>query len=141
MQIVATRDRHIIMPNSKQAVYFGYKNGGGHFLQVPDRYGYPDPKDIPTFPWSIGLLDGGLLQNGKVPDMPDGRVFSTCGGTPLWIAFFWWDRSGDKRGASNSGFYVQGFELNDKQAAFDYACSIFPDVVARQKYPLVLQQS
>lgn len=68
-------------------------------------------------------------------------MFWTCGGKPLWLAFFWWDRSIDKRGASNSGFYVRGFEHTDRQAALDYAGTVFPDVVSRQKHPLVLQPS
>ena len=126
--------------NVKRALYFGYKNGG-HFLYLPGMVcAYLEPQRYaPGFPWSIGLLDSGLLINGKNADIYDGRVFWTCGGTPLWLAFFWWDRSGDNRGASNSGFYVQGFELTDRQAALDYAGSIFPQVVARQHHPLVLQ--
>ena len=124
----------------KRALYFGYKNGG-HFLYSPGMVcEYLEPQRVaPGFPWTIGLLDSGLLTNGKHADTYDGRVFWTCGGTPLWLAFFWWDRSGDKRVASNSGFYVQGFELSDRQAALDYASSIFPTVIARQLYPLVLQ--
>lgn len=124
----------------KRALYFGYNNGG-HFLYWPGMVcNYVDlQRAAPGFPWSIGLLDSGLLTNGKHADIYDGRVFWTCGGHPLWLAFFWWDRSGDNRGASNSGFYVCGFELTDRQAAFDYAGSIFPQVVARQHHLLVLQ--
>lgn len=70
----------------------------------------------------------------------DGTVYNTCGGkTTLWIAFYWWDRSVDKRYGSNSGFYVTGFDWVDKQAAFEYACSMWPEVVSRQKVPLVLK--
>lgn len=96
-------------------------------------------RDEAGFPWGEALLDGGLLNNGHHKDVYDGRVFWTCGGDPLWLAFFWWDNSGDKRGNSNSGFYVKGFGYTELQSAFDYASSIFPDVVARQKYPLVIQ--
>jgi hypothetical protein len=125
----------------KQAFYFGY-GSGGHFLRFANGYRSSiDPQDdVPGFPWNISLLDTGLLKNGKHPDVYDGKVFWTCGGrSALWHAFFWWDNSGDKRGASNSGFYVRGFEIGDKQAAFDYACSIFPEIVARQKHQLVIQ--
>lgn len=128
------------MTESKKALYFGYGNGG-HFLRKNDHWRIIDPqRDVPGFPWTIGLLDTGLLNNGKHPDIYDGKVFWTCGGTPLWLAFFWWDRSGDKRGNSNSGFYVQGFSVVDRQIALDYACSLFPKVVERQKFPLVLQE-
>jgi hypothetical protein len=126
--------------NSKRALYFGYAPGGGHFLQCPNKpLSLAPERDVPGFPWNIGLLDCGLLKNGRHDDVYDGRVFWTCGGDPLWLAFVWWDRSGDKRGASNSGFYVQGFQLTDRQAAFDYASSIFPQVIARQTHPLVLE--
>ena len=126
----------------KLALYFGYARSGGHFLHFADRRrSLSDPKrDIPGFPWDIGLLDTGLLNNGKHSDIYDGCVFWTCGGNPLWLAFFWWDRSGDTRPNSNSGFYVRGFNVADLQAAFDYASSIFPSVVTRQKYPLVIQK-
>lgn len=126
------------------ALYFGYSRApGGHWLR-----GLPGPhsdsldpqRDIPGFPWGPGLMDGGLLVNGKVQDLPDGRVWWTCGGVRvLWHAFCWWDRSGDSRPASNSGFYVRGFEIDDREAAFAYACAAWDAVVARQAHPLVLQ--
>lgn len=123
----------------KDAFCFGCGNGG-HFLR--DRHDYEFHILPNGFPWKYGHLDTGLLKNGKIPDSPDGRVFWTCGGSSnLWFAFYWWDRSGDSRPGSNSGFYVRGFELDKKnvQAAFDYACSIFPLIVERQHFPLILQ--
>lgn len=97
------------------------------------------PDKVPGFPWSYGLMDTGLLKNGKHVDRIDGRVFWTCGGQPLWFAFFWWDRSGDDRPNSNSGFYVQGFTFAEYREAFQYACEQFPVIVVRQACPLVLQ--
>ena len=124
------------------ALYFGY-GSGGHFMRgMPGTHSttlYPD-QDMPGFPWGARLIDSGLLNNGKVPDSPDGRVWWTCGGKPdLWHAFYWWDRSGDSRPASNSGFYVRGFSLEDRERAFEYACAKWPDVVSRQHHALVLQ--
>lgn len=123
----------------KMALYFGCWDRAGHYLH--DTHGlslYSDrkPSDLP---WDECLMDSRLLKNGKVPDVPDGRVFWTCGGRAFWYAFYWWDRSVDKRGACNSGFYVRGFGYPEAQEAFDYACAQFPKVVARQLYPLVLQ--
>lgn len=90
-------------------------------------------------------MDGGLLNNGKRSDVYDGKVFWTCGGrdlkTDLWFAFYWWDRSIDRRGASNSGFYVHGFPWPEAEAAFAFACSQWPQVITRQRQPLVLQGS
>lgn len=79
-----------------------------------------------------------IAQALATADAPDGHVHWVAGGTPLWLGFFWWDRSGDKRGASNSGFYVQGFSHHELQAALDYACEQWPGVVKRQVYPLTL---
>lgn len=122
------------------ALYFGYGDGG-HFLRSLNGRSTLDKEDHPGFPWAVHLLDSTLLQNGKVPDHPDGRVFSTCGGKPdLWIGFFWWDRSGDSRSGSNSGFYVRGFEWKDRASAFRFACAEWPEVVKRQLHPLVLQE-
>lgn len=124
----------------KIALYFG-EGDGGHFLRWPDgtKTSLNPQKHIIGFPWTIGNLDTGLLKNGKVKDYPDGRVYWTCGGSPLWFAFFWWDRSGDTRPGSNSGFYVRGFQTNQVQEAFDYACEQWVWIVKRQKNQLKLQ--
>jgi hypothetical protein len=122
----------------KKALYFGCWRDKGHFLY--DTSGFHIYSDrIDDLPWDERLMDTGLLKNGKVIDRPDGRVFWTCGGKAFWYAFYWWDRSVDTRGACNSGFYVRGFGWTEAQEAFGYACSQFPHIVKRQKYPLVLQ--
>jgi hypothetical protein len=126
----------------KQALYFGCWDRPGHYLHRPGGYTVRDARtDYPGLPWTSSLMDCGLLKNGKRPDVCDGKVFWTCGGLAFWYAFFWWDRSGDGRGNSNSGFYVRGFGWPEAQAAFDYACSEFPKIVARQAHPLILQNS
>lgn len=131
---------------TKLALYFG-AGRDGHFLRGPRRSTLNPQREYPDFPWSHELLDTGLLKNRKAPDAPDGRVHWTCGGGAhrlkpnLWHAFFWWDRSGDKRHGSNSGFYVRGFEgfdLETRQEAFAFACAAWPEVVKRQVFPLVL---
>lgn len=125
----------------KKALYFGAWSPRrlGHFLYEPNGM-TARREDYPDLYWSDALMDGGLLTNGRVPDKPDGRVFYTVGGAEaLWYAFYWWDRSGDSRGNSNSGFYVRGFGWPAYSFAFDYACTQFPSIVARQPYPLVVQ--
>ncbi len=126
------------------AFYFG-SLGDGHYLYDTRGEGFFDrdrrlreawPDDVPL--WSSALMDTGLLKNGQHPDNPDGRVFWTCGKGD-WLAFFWWDRSGDRRGNSNSGFYVHGFDWERRAEAFAFACAAFPVVVTRQRHPLVLQ--
>lgn len=122
----------------KQALYFGCWRDSGHFLHNTSGL-HVYSRRIKDLPWDECLMDTGLLKNGKIPDSPNGKVYWTCGGLAFWYAFYWWDRSVDKRGACNSGFYVRGFGWPETQEAFDYACSQFPHVVERQKYPLVLQ--
>lgn len=123
---------------TKRALYFGCRgaNEPGHYLQEGSKTIYRPP---PGLPWTLSHLDSGLLTNGKHRDVEDGRVWWTCGGDLLWLVFFWWDNSGDSRGGSNSAFCVQGFGCDDRQRALDYACSAYPEVIARQRCPLVLQ--
>ena len=121
----------------KMAMYWGCWKTPGHYLHDADGRTWKTPSDLP---WDLALMDGGLLNNMKEPDMPTGRVHWVCGGNKVfWYAFVWWDRSVDKRGECNSGFYVRGFGWPEQQQAFDYACSVFPFVVARQAQPLVIQ--
>lgn len=121
------------------ALYFGCWERAGHFWHDPRGRQRDDlPTDFPGV-WR-NLADGGLLRNGKRDDIYTGRVYWTCGGaSAFWYAFYWWDNSVDRRGGCNSGFYVRGFGWPEQQTAFDYACSVFPRVVSRQKFPLVLQ--
>lgn len=124
----------------KVALYFGCWNRAGHHLHGSNGasvWGDGRPSDLP---WDEALMDATLLRNGKIKDEPDGKVYWTCGGKDaLWYAFYWWDRSVDTRGACNSGFYVRGFGWPEAQEAFDWACTQYPAVVARQKFPLELQ--
>lgn len=133
----------------KRALYFGCgPNDKGHYLHEGRSHVRAKPLECC---WSVGLMDTGLLRNGKHPDVYDGKVWWTCGGRTreaLWYAFFWWDNSMDKRGASNAGFYVGGFapevltpETSRANAipAFAYACEQYPWVISRQRQPLVLQ--
>lgn len=132
---------------AKRAFYFGCRDVYGHYLHEGTRTIWDVPPEIHW--WHLGLMDGGLLKNGRHRDVYDGKVFWTCGGKDsLWYAFVWWDNSVDRRGASNSGFYVGGFEpetLTPETAranaalAFAYACEAYPWVVSRQRQPLVLQ--
>lgn len=125
---------------TQRALYFGCLGRLGHFLHGED--GRPLYSKLPpTIPWGMAHMDNGLLKNGKVPDREDGRVFWTLGGRAvLWFAFFWWDNSVDRRGGSNSGFYVEGFASGEAERAFKFACDKFPAVVARQRCPLALQK-
>ncbi len=131
------------MSDEKIALYFGCWGQSGHYLWLPnERKIYRAQRDIPGFLWDEALLDTGLLKNGNHRDIVDGKVFWTLGGKNLdclWHAFFWWDRSGDARANSNSGFYTYGFSHRAEVEAFAYACAQFPAIVKRQGVPLELQ--
>lgn len=118
--------------------YFGCGREKGHYVFSHGNLSLGRCEVPPNCPWTLGHMDGGLLKNGRVPDVPDGRVYFTVAKND-WHAFFWWDRSVDQRGASNSGFYVQGYTFRQYRPAFEHACSIYPEVVARQRHPLLLQ--
>lgn len=131
----------------KRALYFGCRgaNVAGHYLQEGSKTLHNVPPELRF--WAR-LMDGGLLKNGNHLAV-NGNVHWCCGGREgLWYAFFWWDRSGDSRPGSNSGFYVHGFgpdELTPETTranavpAFAYACEQYPAVIQRQRFPLVLQ--
>ncbi len=131
----------------KRALYFGCPGDKGHYLQEDRQIIWNPPAGCP---WTLALMDAGLLQNGKHADVEDGKVWWTCGGrTDFWYAFFWWDNSVDGRGLSNSGFYVLGFQPDpitpetaraNAVLAFEHACAAYPWVVQRQRQPLVLQE-
>lgn len=125
-----------------RAFFFGCRSPSclGHYLHAEDMRSLYDAigTGIPE-EWNR-LMDGGLLKNGKVPDRETGEVHWTCGGRPiLWFAFFWWDNGGDRRGGSNSGLYVSGFEFGQHREAFEHAMSRFSEIIKRQKHPLVLK--
>lgn len=114
----------------KLAFYFGCWNRVGHYLHSVEGKSFYSTNWPSEMPWSLELTDTGLLKNGKIKDIPDGTVYWTCGGKEsFWYAFYWWDRSVDSRGGSNSGFYVRGFGYPEAQEAFDYACSQYPHII------------
>lgn len=123
---------------TREAFYFGCRDVAGHYFH-DSCWRTMNHKLPASLPWTLGHIDTGLLKNGGIPDQETGRVYRTLGGAAeLWHAFFWWDNSVDRRGASNSGFYVRGFEARGWREAFAFACEQFPAVVARQRHKLEL---
>jgi hypothetical protein len=128
----------------KLALYFGCVGDSGHFLWDPRDMSsrLRPPRDVQDFPWTMGQLDHDLLDRRGLRRF--GKVAWLVGGRPVaWHAFLWWDRSVDRRPGSNSGFYVRGFEprREDAAPAFEYAKAVWPGVVERQLFPLVLDAS
>ena len=120
----------------KEVYYFGVLRNTGHHLWHPTKF-HINPNYIPDFLWSLSDLDGGLLEKIQAFDRYDGRVYWAR--QQDWFMFLWWDRSGDKRSQSNSGFYVKGFNTNQYVAAFQYASDKFYEIIKRQSINLTLQ--
>jgi hypothetical protein len=127
--------------SGRRAFYSGCLDVVGHYFWLTRRQSLLYPGEImravPDFiPSWAEIWDGGLLKNGKRPDVYDGNVYAVP--AKGWLAFAWWDNSIDRRGASNSGFYVAGFEWKQREAALAFAMMQWPEVVARQRQPLAL---
>lgn len=121
---------------SNEVYFHGCLGSGHHMFPEPGKPSVNFLYQIKNFPWSGSDLDGGILEDAGVRDIPDGRVRWLY--RRGWFCFIWWDRSGDGRQGSNSGFYVNGFNENQYVAAYQYACSKFPKVVTRQQKTLIL---
>jgi hypothetical protein len=130
------------------ALYFGCLGDKGHHLFAPGRNTlperlWPEMDYMKGFPWTLTEIDCKLLENGKHPQIRDGKVFWTYSGpahdTSGWFAFYWWDGSVDDRPGSNSGLYIQGFTFKDIVPAFQYAVDEWHEVVSRQPTALKLQ--
>ena len=130
---------------SRAAYYFGcWHNLGHNFHDQAGQYitlkQSNKPIGMPDYWWENIDSKKSLLRNGRIPDQSTGKVYWTCGGiTEYWYAFYWWDNSVDDRPGSHSGFYVKGYPNQHAQEAFEYAKRMFPRIVERQLFPLVLQ--
>lgn len=134
----------VIDPNAKRdCYYFGCIGQSGHYMFGAHGDWKEKDQAYCEMPWGDGRgagVDGTLLNNAREPDQVTGRVVSTVGkrGERWWWVFAWWDRSVDSRPGSNSALFVSGFGPNNREAAFKFACEKWPQVVSRQKLPLVL---
>lgn len=102
--------------------YFGYKAGYGHGM-IPGRYADDSLDFMAKNPLAF-CLDGGLCP--KTNGYEDEGV-ANIARKDGWTAIAFWDRSGDKRHASNSAFL-----FNDERIGFDAAIAI-----AKQEFPQI----
>lgn len=120
-----------------RALYFGFANkgSGGHHLRDTSLYPIHHGKHPESCPWTENYMDGGLLTDNNIQDVWDGKVYHFA--RDGWHAFVWWDRSGDERRNSNSGFYVSGVDETD--IAFEFAEEEYPEIIERQKFDLRIE--
>lgn len=124
--------------SSLNFLYFGYWGSPGHFLYKPDGNGArhsqlpTELRDIESLagdPDKIKRYDDGVHGKKTVPfwdekDQEQGRArLHLIAG---WTVLAFWDRSGDRRGGSNSAFLAEG------KFTFDEMCAL-----ARQHFPSV----
>lgn len=73
-------------------------------------------------------LDGGLLKEAGVRDIPRNGCYAQRGGYSI---VSWWDRGGDSRGASNSAFIAEG--NHSPQEVMRLGRAKFPTITERSK--------
>lgn len=113
--------------DNTKAFFFGVidPHDLGHFLYRTDGRRVYHTEEKRSMPFRTEVLDGGLLPVGGVEEQ--GKCFlSVING---WTVLGMWDRTGDKRGASNASFIVEGIHTVSKMRAF--AAELFPKQWAR----------
>jgi hypothetical protein len=111
---------------SEPWIYFGCGHGAGHYAFTQARNSLPPPH--PLFR-KIERLDGVLPPQPERDALLYWAAFSRLGGLG-WTALAWWDRSVDKRPASNSLILAPGLTIEAEQM-LEEARLRFPWVFAR----------
>lgn len=106
-------------------IYFGCWGEMGHYLWTP-RHTRPADAEVPVFAGR-----GGWNLDGKFCPIDPKEREGICALTHFkdWTVLSFWDRSGDKRGKSNSTFLLPG--MLGQQEALDAAKAAFPIIFAR----------
>lgn len=112
------------------SLYFGCWGEAGHYLWTP-RHTRPPLNERPRF---VGV-NGGAIDGTFCPVDPR-EPEGLCALTHFegWTIVSFWDRSGDKRGKSNSNFLLPG--TLGQQEALAAARAAFPALFAR--FPFLL---
>lgn len=106
--------------------FFGVIRPGmlGHFLYGSDGYKIYD-EHRSGLPFKFQILDGGLLP----PNVPEEQAKHHLSHINDWTVLTMWDRTGDRRGASNASFVAEGaFDLD---AMVEISLQAFPEQWAR----------
>ena len=124
--------------SSPPVYYYGCIGKPGHYLHIPaaspwDGKVHSNPDGWPKA-WAShyagGQIDGTLCPRGR---QVEGAA--SLHHVEGWTALAFWDRSVDRRPASNSVFVVR--EWLDFPAMLERARAAWPDVFARFSFPVV----
>ena len=127
-------------------IYFGCWGTVGHFMWTREGgwmhgIGYHDEKKLPKAlqPCKLDGVHAPLIgkkeyPNHHLPEAPQGQAAIVH--VEGWTVLAFWDRSVDKRGASNSAFLLLG-TLTFEDAR-DRSKEAFPEVWARFQFEVVL---
>jgi hypothetical protein len=115
--------------------YFGCwsKERGGHYLYGPGGSNMSRGALPADFPVTLSALDGALLGYQK-RETEGEAALAHIGG---WTIVSFWDRSGDSRHNSSSGFVVRGLLAFAEVLAIGAA--IFPEIASRWTFPIRLR--
>lgn len=126
-----------------ETFYFGVRGARerdlGHFLWPPALVTtvHENPPFQAAHPnWLRSNFLDGLYAPHDVKEQERVATLNHIGG---WTVLAFWDRSGDKRGASNGAFILSG--RLSFEAAVTRAEAAFPTICARFPTPLVPHQS
>lgn len=123
-------DDKVVLPpeacTSERWLYFGYWGEPGHYLWTPDKKRLWNDPEVPWNDLDGCLCPGYVNQYKRGPEIPGQGLLHHRDG---WTAFAFWDRTGDRRGASNSVL------LWNRIATFDgllaRARAAFPEIFKR----------
>lgn len=120
---------------SLDAFYYGCWGLSGHVMHTPTSIGFLSRATIrQTLPRRFcddSVLDTGLAPKGR---QVQGRALLHH--HEGWTALAFWDRTGDKRGNSNSVFILRG--THDFEAALTLARQHFPELFERFTFQICL---
>lgn len=136
------RFEEVLVPTDVECFYFGWREGGGHFLHDVRGHTVWDGRPGWIIPWQH--VDGTLLRPPGAKHwenpMPQVEGAAQLHHKDGWTAVAFWDRSGDQRHASNTAFFVKG--LWGFEQVMEVARLRFPAVMRRidAKFTVTLER-
>lgn len=128
-----------------ECYYFGCWHDSGHYWR--DKGGYKSSREIDAaLPEIFRRRIDGVYCPGTIPGQDYKRTRPEVEGEAAlhhyvegWTVLAYWDRSVDKRGASNSAFVARG--VHDFATMLAIARAQYPHVLTRRTRPIILVET